>query len=109
MKKILLTSVAALFLATGTAHASINLTCIHGNGEDEIVNLYLKPNTRSKILKVFGGATILTLDDHPTMDFKDWAYVYGMYDIDEGWVKHPRGWVRKKYIEQTKCPTENSK
>jgi hypothetical protein len=113
MRKILLVGIAALFMATGTAHASSSLTCaeivtrIITDGHAPIrapVDLYVKP--RGKIRGKIEGGGILYLTDDPSVQlFKGWKLIEGMEGDLAG---DTYGWVAAKYLKPIKCPPSES-
>src|SRR5260221_11646911 len=94
MKKLLLTGIAALLMAT-SVHASYKPTC--AAVLRDAIDVHLKPNAKSEILTTVFGSDVLVLDADPTMDlYKDWSYVYGMIVEDGKESLGPRGLIGGK-------------
>jgi hypothetical protein len=121
MKKLLLTSIAVLFLAMGTAHAA-ELCGAVKKTPDGFLALREAPVAQSKMIaKLFEGNTLYTFDD-PIVFGDEAPYYctkpereYGMSDNKHRcrnlWVRvstdeqtHSKvGWVNSRYIRQFPC------
>jgi len=107
MKKLFLTSIAALFLATGTAHAD---QCYAVNAPiNDFVNLRKGPSSKSgAIEKLYPGTIVHTAMDS-TLEVKGWQHVESIDYVDSnGHMEegtHLRGWIAKNYLVRLySCP-----
>jgi hypothetical protein len=98
MKKLLLTGIAALFLATGAAHATEDFCAVVLKNRDGWLALRKGPGTRFKMItKLLEGDFLLA--DTGGGDTK-WTRVDGADP------PYSRGFVRSKYIQEFTCPED---
>ena|SRR6516165_889215 len=101
MKKLFLTSIATLFLVTGTAHATEDGCAVVLKTPDGFLNVRAQANARSHILKrLRPGQVIYTDTAGGDGDEKRyWTHVYLEYARPR-----PRwGWVRNRFIIEINC------
>jgi hypothetical protein len=107
MKKLLLTSIAALLLATGAAHA-VPDQCVVALSKD---HLRVKPNMRSKSVEnidpVEQGRIMILDQDNTVQLFKGWTHIQDI-DAKTAFVGYRNylisGWIRTKNIKKAECP-----
>src|SRR5262249_10265488 len=99
MKKLLLTGIAALFQATGAAHATEDGCAVVLKTPDGFLNVRAKPRMGSRILKRFKPGEIIGTDT--AGGGGDWVHVYV--------APRPRpqnplwGWVYHRFIIDVDC------
>jgi hypothetical protein len=113
MHKILITSVAALLLATGAASAHTDCFVVKKT-PDGFLALREKPTTKSKIIATLRMNFPLQtngsdpLEGHEYRLYKNWTqwtYVNAWMSEDEA---HPeRGWFYSRYIKKVLCDFED--
>jgi hypothetical protein len=119
MKKFLLASVAALFLATGTAHATGPDECaIVLKTRDGFLNIREAPTMKSKIIAKISPADIVHDDAYETLigefdnpHYEGWTHIDRVLRSsgDKKWQKL-RGWVGTrflKFISYSTCHDSN--
>jgi hypothetical protein len=111
---ILVAGIAALLLATGTAHANEYPACAKAappwaEGEKTgALNIREQPNIKARIRDIAITNDLLVFNLDPTLSISEgWDYVTGV------WVDRPgnpyletskRGWVRNKFVKWVECP-----
>ena len=99
MKKLFLSGVAALFLATGTAHATEDGCAVVLKTPDGFLNVRAEPKMGSRILKRFKPGEIIMTDSVPGDDKGNWVHVYVR---NQGKTQNPLwGWVYYRFIIET--------
>jgi uncharacterized protein YraI len=93
MKKLLLTSAAVLFLATGTAHSTEDFCIEVTKTHDGFLALRKGPGTQFKMIAKLKPGFPLDAD---TRGFGKWTHVSVAVGHD--------GWVYTKYTRTRQCP-----
>jgi hypothetical protein len=104
MKKLLLSSIAALFLATGTAHATWDVCRVVLRTPDGFLNVREKPTMRSKVIarlkpgQWFRGSN--SNEGH-----SGWTQIefIGDQEIFVGKRLFPKGWVGSRFVVEVRC------
>jgi len=137
MKKILLTGIAALLLATGTAHAAGDFCAVvlkppakikRDKDYKEDAWLVIRDGPGTQFLKMgkLGTGDFLWIESHcdvHSCDNGKWTRIVGIPKFDgpqdstfsdDNAVEHlPRapskGWVNSKYIQEFDCPEDQAK
>jgi hypothetical protein len=112
MKKLLLSGIAALFLATGTAHATGPNSCaVVLKTPDGFLNVRIAPKMGTRIVaRLKPGDIIEFYDPHPAD--VNWMHVMYAPQIDEkNGRKITRGWIGRRFVVPVDCkaldPTED--
>src|SRR5947209_14623171 len=108
MKKTLLTGIAALFLATGTAHAAYDECAVVLKTPDGFLAMREKPTIRSKITRKLHRGEILTINKSDWQKrINRWADVsvqgIASNEVPDGDLEWESGFVSRKYIQQFRC------
>ena len=107
MKTLFLTSIAALLLATGAAHATGADECaIVKKTRDGFLNVRAAPTMKSKIIARINPADIVHDDDYmgpeleDSNDYKGWSHIDRVLRSsgDRKWQKL-RGWVGARFLK----------
>jgi hypothetical protein len=112
MKKLFLTGIAALLMATSAAHAVDDDTCyVVRKTPDGFLAVRKKPTTGSKIIATLRPKFPLTsrpslqfLEDnefHLYKNWTKWTHVKGWFDNES--ADPGTGWVYSKYIKKVPC------
>jgi hypothetical protein len=96
MKKTFLTGIAALFLATGTAHATADGCAVVLKTPDGFLNMRAEPRMGSRILKRLKPGEIVGTDIRGGDEYH-WERVF------PGSTYKNRGWVYRRYIVDVDC------
>jgi hypothetical protein len=107
MKRLFLTSVAALFLATGAAHATEDFCAVVLKTPDGFLALREGPSTRFKMITKLHRGDFLLADTGGTLSPK-WTHVIGVPRIDSGDAHYTRGFVYRRYIQEFLCPEDQA-
>jgi hypothetical protein len=109
----ILTGVAALFLATGTAHATEDFCAVVLKNRDGWLALREGPGTRFKIIaKLLEGDYLLADTGAGGLLSKKWTHIVGVPRMDGATTSekthedYTRGWVHRKYIQEFACPED---
>jgi hypothetical protein len=123
MKKLLLTSIAVLFLATGAAHAEMQDDWRNGDSKEYCVEVMktpdgflavrAEPSVKAKLISTLRPGFPLTvnpadqsLNENDYARFPKWTkwtYVKGRFDIENADLHPSSGWVYSKYIRELPC------
>ena len=116
MKKLFLTSIAVLFLATGTAqheaHALADgpACAMVRRTPDGFLNLREAFSMSGKIIAKLrpGDRIYVTATELGINTLGDWVQVDGVWRLDGNDISKPwhSGWVARRFIRETKCPKE---
>ena len=116
MKKLFLTSIAVLFLATGTAqheaHALADgpACAMVRRTPDGFLNLREAFSMSGKIIAKLrpGDRIYVTATELGISTPGDWVEVHGVWRLDSDDISKPwhSGWVARRFIRETKCPKE---
>ena len=98
MKKILLTGITALFLATGAAHATSNGCAVVLRTPDGFLNLRAEPSMKARIVARLKPGEILYDDSRPSDDKFRWMHITGLNRSGSF-----SGWVGKRFIIPIDC------
>jgi hypothetical protein len=106
MKKLLLSGCAALFLATGAAHATGPDNCaVVVKTRDDFLNVRAAPTMKSKIIARVNPADIVHDDAYDSDElegnyYEGWTHIDRVFRSsgDKKWQKL-RGWVGTKYLK----------
>jgi hypothetical protein len=107
MKKLFLAGIAALFLATGAAHATGADECaIVKKTRDGFLNVRVAPTMKSKVIARVNPADIVHDDDYmgPELEdsdnYKGWSHIDRVLRSsgDRKWQKL-RGWVGTRFLK----------
>jgi hypothetical protein len=129
MKKLLLTGIAVLFLATGTAHAAEDYCAVVLKPPAKVVRdkeynseawLALRdgPGTQFMIMGKLRMGDFLHVDtdyclhvttDSFVCDKQEWTHVIGIPRYDGADMSPRQGWVRSKYIQIFTCELEQAR
>jgi hypothetical protein len=98
MKKLLLTGIAALFLATGTAHATVDSCAVVLRTPDGFLNLRKAPSVKAKIIaRLKPGDIPLGFESlNATAVGDKWAHVLRVPQVPR--LKNKSGWVGARFI-----------
>jgi len=96
MKKLLLTGIAALFLATGTAHATLDGCAVVLRTPDGFLNLRAAPTMKARVVTRLKPGEILY--DTSAGYVKGWAHI-----TDVNRPKNVSGWVGRRFIIPSDC------
>ena len=127
IKKLLLSSIAALFLATGTAQhearacADVPSCAVVTKTPDGFLNLRRAPTTRAPVVTKLrpGDRLYITLDEDGLNEGGicspgNWKLIEGIWRLDgkpiniqagAEWQPHT-GWAVKRFLRQIDCPKE---
>ena len=124
MKKLLLTSIAALLLATGAAHATGDFCAVVLKPPPEVRRdkefkddawLVIRDGPGKQFLRMgkLGTGDFLRTETHCDVhdcDDGKWTHIMGIprYDGPPESRSHSRGWVRSKYIQEFPCPEDQA-
>jgi hypothetical protein len=123
MKRLFLASIAALFLATGTAHAEMQDNWRNGSSKEYCVEVMktsdgflavrAEPSVKAKLISTLRPGFPLTVNPaNQSLNVNDyarfpkwikWTYVRGWFDVEEGDTHPSSGWVYSKYIREVPC------
>jgi hypothetical protein len=106
MKKLFLTGIAVLFLATGTAHATGPDNCaVVSKTPDGFLNVREAPTMKSKIIAKIHPADLVYADAYECgitddCDIKNWTHIASV--LRSSGPNKPqalRGWVATKFLK----------
>jgi hypothetical protein len=123
MKKLLLTSIAALFLATGTAHATEDGCAIvlpvpvkvkrdKDYNPDMWLSIREGPGKQFKMIFRVHHGDLIDVDTRSAFQenenakvihVKRWTHVIGVPRLDGNTHPYVRGWISDKYIQWFEC------
>jgi hypothetical protein len=112
MKRLLLTNIAALFLATGTAHASSEFCAVVLKTSDGFLALRDGPGTQYKMIAKLEQGDFLYADTSlgpQKIGKRKWVHIVGVprLDFKDGYEPEEaiHGWVYQRYIQDFACRT----
>ena len=100
MKKLVLTAIAALLLATGAAHATSDGCAVVLRTPDGFLNLRAEPSMKARIVARLKPGEILYDDSRPSGDKFRWMHITGLFR--RGGI-NVDGWIGRRFVTPIDC------
>jgi hypothetical protein len=103
MTRFFIAGIAALFLATGAAHATVDSCAVVLRTPDGFLTLRKAPSVKAKIIaRLKPGDILLGFESlNATAVGDKWAHVLSVPQVPR--LKNESGWVRARFIVDVEC------